>query len=187
MFRNLVLIMIVAGVSTAVPVFYRDHPEAFEALFRAALGNGHGEAGQSISVAAKAEVVPEPAALSGRRVRIEAGPQGHFIADFRLNGRRMEAMIDTGASIVAINETMARRIGIHLAPADFKYTVNTANGATKAAAAKIDRLEIGRIEIDNVEAAVLDDRALDNVLIGMSFLKRLQRYQVEGGALVLEQ
>ena len=58
---------------------------------------------------------------------------------------------------------------------------------TRAATATIARLEIGRISVDNVEAVVLDDTALNNTLIGISFLKRLGKYQVENGALLLTQ
>lgn len=72
-------------------------------------------------------------------------------------------------------------------PADFIYKVNTANGTTRAAAAVIDRIQIGRISLENVEAAVLEDSALQTTLVGMSFLKRLGRFQVENGALLLAQ
>lgn len=78
-------------------------------------------------------------------------------------------------------------IGISLRQEDFKYKVETANGPTKAAAAVIDKLQIGRIFIDDVEAVVLEDKALDGTLIGMSFLKRLAKFQVEDGALLMVQ
>jgi aspartyl protease family protein len=51
----------------------------------------------------------------------------------------------------------------------------------------VDRLQIGKIAIDNVQAMVLDDRALQTNLIGMSFLQRLQKYQVQDGSLLLVQ
>ena len=50
--------------------------------------------------------------------------------------------------------------------------------------AMIERLQIGRILVENVEAIVLDDKALARTLIGMSFLNRLGKYQVENGALL---
>jgi aspartyl protease family protein len=96
-------------------------------------------------------------------------------------------MVDTGATLVAINLSTARRIGIQLTPADFKYEVRTANGKTRAASANIERLQIGRILVENVDAVVLDDKALDGALIGVSFLNRLAKYQVENGALLLVQ
>jgi len=96
-------------------------------------------------------------------------------------------MIDTGATLVAINTSTARRIGISLNPSDFSHQVNTANGAIRAAVVNIDRLQIGKISIDNIQAVVLDDRALQTNLIGMSFLQRLAKYQVENGTLLLVQ
>ena len=81
----------------------------------------------------------------------------------------------------------AKRIGINLTPADFKYEVETANGTARAASAMIDNLQIGRIYVESVQAIVLDDKALDGTLIGMSFLKRLDKFEVADGALVLTQ
>ncbi len=69
----------------------------------------------------------------GRSTRIAADERGHFIAKARLNGRPVDVLVDTGATLVAINESTARRIGLKLSAADFKYKVNTANGQTMAA------------------------------------------------------
>jgi aspartyl protease family protein len=96
-------------------------------------------------------------------------------------------LIDTGATVVAINASTARRIGIVLTPSDFTHSVVTANGETKAAAATIDTVRIGKIYIDKVPAVVLEDSALSGTLVGMSFLKRLSKYEVENGAMILQQ
>lgn len=125
--------------------------------------------------------------LTGRRVRMAMDREGHFSGEFKLNGRRVEALVDTGATLVAINRSTARRIGLSLMASDFKFEVNTANGVTKAAAARIESLQIGRIFVTDVEAVVLEDRALDGTLIGMSFLKRLKKFNVENQTLLLEQ
>lgn len=134
-------------------------------------------------------MAPAPASepLLGRKALVRPDPRGHFVAEFRLNGRAVEAMIDTGATVIAINRATARRIGVAVANADFKYEVRTANGIAKAAVVSIDRVQIGNISLDGIEAMVLDDGALDGVLIGMSFLQRLSKFQVEQGALVLQQ
>lgn len=134
-------------------------------------------------------MAPAPASepMLGRKALVRPDPRGHFVAEFRLNGRAVEAMIDTGATVIAINRATARRIGVAVANADFKYEVRTANGIAKAAVVSIDRVQIGKISLDGIEAMVLDDGALDGVLIGMSFLQRLSKFQVEQGALVLQQ
>ncbi len=65
--------------------------------------------------------------------------------------------------------------------------VTTANGEVKAASVTIETLQIGRITLDDVQAVVLEDKALGDTLIGMSFLKRLGKFSVEDGALLLVQ
>ena len=85
-------------------------------------------------------------------MRLAADPRGHFTADFKLNGRSIEAMVDTGATLVAINLSTARRIGISSRRPTSNITVDTANGKTRAASATIDSLQIGRIAVENVEA-----------------------------------
>lgn len=120
-----------------------------------------------------------------RSAVIDIDPNGHFTGLFAINGRKEEGLVDTGASMVAINVTTAQRIGIDRASLDFRYAVDTANGKARAAYIRLDRIEIGPVRIENVGAMVLDDRALSGTLIGMSFLKSLSSYKVEGGRLHL--
>ena len=118
-------------------------------------------------------------------VRLRANTQGHYTADFKINGKPVEGMIDTGATFVAINESTARHLGFGAADLDFRNSVNTANGETKAAFVRLDRIEIGSIRVRDVDAVVLRDAALSSTLIGVSFLKRLASYSVEDGSLRL--
>ena len=95
-------------------------------------------------------------------------------------------MVDTGATLVAMNTSTARRIGIRISPADFKYTVRHRQWRDARRRRHHRRsFRSARIVVENVEAVVLDDSALDGTLIGMSFLKRLAKYQVENGSLLL--
>ena len=79
--------------------------------------------------------------LAGRVARINRDRSGHYLARARMNGRSYDVLVDTGATMVAINESTARRLGIHLTNADFRYKVNTANGIAEAAKATIDEIE----------------------------------------------
>jgi aspartyl protease family protein len=96
-----------------------------------------------------------------------------------MNGRPVEALIDTGASLVAINVSTARRLGFSPASLDFQHNVNTANGTIKAAHVVLDRVEIGSIRVREVDAFVLEDKALSSTLVGMSFMKKLKSYTAE--------
>ena len=124
---------------------------------------------------------------NGRKTRIKMDNRGHFVTTAKMNGRRVEVLVDTGATSVAINKSTAKRLGIHLVASDFKYTVSTANGNTKAAAAVIERIDIGRVTVKNVRAAVLQDKALDGTLLGMTFLGALRSFEVKNRELVLVQ
>lgn len=120
-----------------------------------------------------------------RSATIGVDANGHFTGVFSINGRKEEGLVDTGASMVAINVSTAQRLGLAKANLDFRYAVDTANGKARAAYIRLDRIEIGPVRMENVGAMVLDDKALSGTLIGMSFLKGLSSYKVEGGKLHL--
>ena len=137
-------------------------------------------------VAAAVETKKAAKPLSGQ-FAIGANAQGHYESDFRLNGVNVRAMIDTGATLVAINESTARRVGLRLGRADFSGKVQTANGEARAAAVTLDSLQIGAVRVHDVEAVVLEDKALKGALVGMSFLNRLKGYQAADNRLLLTQ
>lgn len=130
---------------------------------------------------------PVRVSYAGRSHRIKADRQGHFITTARMNGRKVEVLVDTGATSVAINKSTARRLGLRLIPSDFKYKVNTANGSVKAATATIDRIDLGRVTVTDVRVAVLPDKSLDGTLLGMSFLNELRSFEFRNGELLLTQ
>lgn len=185
MMHKLVMAGVIVGSMASVPLLYESNPAAFQRLF-ARSGAPSAAAPAPAPVSSPTPQV-DTAVLAGRKVRVSTDGRGHFVASFKINGRVVSAMVDTGATLVALNETTARRIGINLKPADFVYKVNTANGDAHAAAATIESMQIGRIEVEQVQAVVLEDSALRDTLVGMSFLKRLGRYSVEGNELVLQQ
>ncbi len=189
MLRKLVLVGLFAGGSASVPVLYQTNPDLFEGAVKAALEEPAPapEPQRPLVVIQKAKVEPARNQLSGRKVRLERDEKGHFNGDFRINGRAVEALVDTGASVVAINRSTARRLGLNLASGDFVHDVDTANGMIKAAAIMLPSVEIGRIRVADVQAMVLEDRSLSGTLIGMSFLNRLASFRVESGTLLMEQ
>jgi aspartyl protease family protein len=126
-------------------------------------------------------------ATSSRSLTLESGQDGHYPAEARIEGRRVDFIVDTGASLVILRESDAARLGIRPMRSDYTATVSTANGKIKAARASLDRVELGGITVENVQALVLPDEALWKNLLGMSFLSRLKRYEVANGRMVLEQ
>ncbi len=137
--------------------------------------------------AANAASVRPVSAAPGGAVQLRADAAGHYSGNFLFNGKTVTGLIDTGATTVAINESMARRLGFGANTLDFAYAVNTANGRTQAARIVLDRVEIGSVRVREVEAMVLRDEALSGTLVGMSFLRKLGSYRVEKGRLELRQ
>jgi aspartyl protease family protein len=128
-----------------------------------------------------------PPLLGSRTVELKAGPHGHFYSRIRVNGRDVEAMVDTGASIVALTFEDAASAGIHIRDPDFTHRVSTANGVARVAMITLDTVAIEDIMVRNVRAAVAEPGKLSKTLLGMSFLGQLRRTQMSRGVLVLEE
>lgn len=123
----------------------------------------------------------------GSVVEIAAESSGHFNAEADVNGRPIEVMIDTGATMVALSYEDAERAGIYLSDADFTRAVSTANGVARVAPVTLDRVSIGDITVRNVPAAVAEPGRLKTSLLGMSFLSRLSRFDMRSGLLTLHE
>ncbi|QPC86470.1 TIGR02281 family clan AA aspartic protease [Mesorhizobium sp. NBSH29] len=188
MLRDIVPLLFLVAASVAVPAVYQSSPFAIQQFLEGPDPDFSSPGAAPAHMAAMTSAVPRaPVSPLGRKALVAADPRDHFVSEFRMNGRRVEAMIDTGATTVAINRSTARNLGISLTPDDFRYEIRTANGVTRAASVLIESIAIGRILIEDVQAAVLEDDALGNTLIGMTFLSRLQKFQIENNTLLLEE
>jgi aspartyl protease family protein len=128
-----------------------------------------------------------PASVSNSRtVTLSRSSDGHFRTEARVDGRRLELVVDTGASQIALRASDAARLGIHPTPRDYNVRVSTANGITRAALIQLQRVEVEDIVVRDVAALVQPDEALGVNLLGMSFLSRV-RWTHERGKLILEQ
>ncbi|KFB08318.1 TIGR02281 family clan AA aspartic protease [Nitratireductor basaltis] len=185
---KIIFLSSLVGVAVALPMVHRDNPELFSKLVSHFYkSSATGEESRMTVHLSRAELEREQENLLGRKIRIPSDAKGHFFAEFKLNGARIPGMVDTGATMVAINTSTARKVGIRLQESDFNARVNTANGMTRAAVATLEGMAIGKIYVPDVEVLVLDDHALDHTLVGMSFLSELKRFQIERGSLILEQ
>jgi aspartyl protease family protein len=138
-------------------------------------------------VAAKAVPVETPSQSGGRSLSVARDARGHFATEGRIDGQRIGFMIDTGASVVALNESSAARFGLRPAPAQYTSVVTTANGTIKAARTRLAMIEVGGLVVRDVDAMVLPDQALSENLLGLSFLSKLKRFEYANGQMVLEQ
>lgn len=116
--------------------------------------------------------------------RIPRGNGGHYYGTGQINQRQFRFMVDTGATTVAMNEASAKGLGLDYASGRKVY-LSTANGYAPAHVVMLDTVQVGDIILNNVEATVLTGGFPKVILLGNSFLDRvnLQRNQ---GLLVLE-
>lgn len=141
------------------------------------------------AAAARAPDAAPPLAASldhGGLVRLRADGRGHYVTPVEINHRRFEALVDTGASVVALRYEDARALGL-VRPGDrFEVGVRTANGEGRARRVRLASVSVGTITLYDVDALVLEPGALATNLLGMSFLGRLARFEARRGELVLE-
>jgi aspartyl protease family protein len=129
---------------------------------------------------------PGPEPSSPRTTSIPRGANGHFETTAAVDDRRISFMVDTGASVIALRQEEALRLGIRPAQRDYTTKVATANGVIFAAPIELNRVDVGGVVVHHVAALVLPDEALAQNLLGMSFLSRIH-WQYQGGRLILEQ
>ena len=115
----------------------------------------------------------------GRIYVLKSNEAGHFEGKFRFNGKPLQAMIDTGATFVTMNESDARSLGYGGNDLVFKYEVMTANGKVKAARVMLKSIEIGTVAVRNVDALVVRGKQLTFPLVGMSFMQKLSSYSAQ--------
>src|SRR5207248_7685275 len=101
------------------------------------------------------------------------------------DGQRIAFMVDTGASVVALNETAAARFGLRPSPGEYKAPVSPANGTIKAARTRLAMVDLGGIIVRDVDGMVLPDEALSENLLGLSFLSKLKRFEYANGQTLL--
>jgi len=114
------------------------------------------------------------AARAGRQnVTLGADPSGHFVTMGSINGGSVRFLVDTGATLVALPAAEARRLGIDYLHGQ-RGQVQTANGMAVAYRVKLDTVRIGDIEVNSVDAVVSEGDTMGLILLGMSFLKRME-------------
>ena len=125
-------------------------------------------------------IAPEAGASAARR------NNGHFYFDTLVNGRPASMVLDTGATVVTIRAEEAARLGLPVEKLKYSITTATANGAGAAAPVTIDTLTVGTITLHDVPAWVLRPGALNENLLGQSFLRNLRQVNVENDRVTLK-
>src|SRR5215510_5046604 len=132
-----------------------------------------------------AELIPGRAVSKGRTVEIARGGSGSFSVGTQVNGARIAMVLDTGASAVVLTQEAARAAGLPLEVLNYSVNVETANGRARAAPVTLDRVSIGGITERSVPALIAQPGQLRTNLLGMSFLNRLESWEVRGDKLLM--
>jgi aspartyl protease family protein len=131
------------------------------------------------------ELVPGHVITRGRTVEVARTVNGDFDVTAQINGARVAMVLDTGASSVVLTREDAKAAGLPLEVLAYTTNIETANGRTRAAPVTLDRLAIGGLVEHSVAALVAQPGQLKTSLLGMSFLNRLQSWEVRGDRLLL--
>ena len=132
-----------------------------------------------------AELVPGRAASRGARTIEIARGARDFSLSTQVNGASISMVLDTGASSVVLTQEAAKAAGLPLEVLSYNVTVDTANGRTRAAAVTLDRIGVGGIVERSVPALIAQPGQLRTSLLGMSFLNRLESWEVRGDKLIM--
>jgi aspartyl protease family protein len=114
-----------------------------------------------------------PASSGAKSVVLTADGHGHFFASGAINGGSVRFLVDTGASFISMNSAEAKRLGIDYLKGERAFT-STANGVVPTYRVKLDEVRIGDVTLNNVDGMVHAGNALPVVLLGMSFLNRME-------------
>jgi aspartyl protease family protein len=132
-----------------------------------------------------AELVPGHVIARGRNVEVARTSTGDFAVTAQVNGASIAMVLDTGATSVVLTREDAKAAGLPLEILAYTTNIDTANGRTRAAPVTLDRVAIGGLVERSIEALVAQPGQLKVSLLGMSFLNRLQSWEVRGDRLLL--
>ncbi len=119
------------------------------------------------------------------QIVIKIAQDGHFYIDTKINNLDVRFMIDTGASDVIISQKEAKRIGVNFEKLNFNKIYQTANGKTSGANIVLDEIWIADQKFEKVNASI-NKSEMGQSLLGMSFLKRFNKYEFYREELILE-
>lgn len=118
-------------------------------------------------------------------VKLTADGGGHFSTHGSINGRPIQFLVDTGATMVSFSTNTAKQFGIDLSKAGLG-AVSTAGGVVRSYSVTLDNVKLGSISMNFVQASIVDGLPDGFALLGNSFLSRLQMSR-EGNILTLTQ
>ena len=126
---------------------------------------------------------PQPQQPNFNALTYHADKHGQFWVDGAANGAAVHFLVDTGAGSVALTLADAAAAGVGRGSLDFSARISTANGIARAAPVRLREVRVGQLSVNDVSAFVAEN--LHVSLLGMSFLKRVDSWEMRDGVLTL--
>jgi len=108
----------------------------------------------------------------GTKIVLSASSGGHFVTQGQINGRAVQLVVDTGATMVSLSVAEAERVGLKYQTGQ-AVQMSTANGVIPGWRLKLASLRVGDVTVYDVDA-IVSSGAMPYVLLGNSFLARFQ-------------
>jgi aspartyl protease family protein len=113
------------------------------------------------------------ARADGARVDIVMSQNGQYLTNGMINGRIVQFLVDTGANMLSMTTEDARNLGIDYRRVGEESRSMTAGGLVRAWNVRLAKVQIGPITVNQVEASIREAPSFGPILLGMSFLGRL--------------
>ena len=130
-------------------------------------------------------VLPQQSVVTGTgEIMVPRNFDGHYYLTLELNGVPTRFVVDTGATDIVLTPQDAARAGINVAGLNYNNRAMTANGLVQTASVRLDRISLGDIT-DRSVPAVVNGSPMQESLLGMAYLNRFDRIEIEDGQMVL--
>jgi aspartyl protease family protein len=116
-------------------------------------------------------------------VQLDRDSDGHFYADVEINGSRIHALVDTGASVIALSREDARSAGVATSIGMNDVVGRGADGAVHGEVVTLDRIQLGDKQAEKMPAIILNSG--EQSLLGQEFLSKFDSVQIQGDKMVL--
>lgn len=130
-------------------------------------------------------VMPQQAVLSDTgQITVPRARDGHYYLSLEVNGTPITFLVDTGASEIVLTQNDAKRLGIDTSALKYFGRAKTANGEVRTARVTLETVALDSIVDQNV-AAWVNQGALEDSLLGMSYLQRFASFEIRNSELIL--
>ncbi len=117
--------------------------------------------------------------VKAREVMIRPDARGNYMTQGFINGKRVDFLVDTGATSIALSESLAQKLGVDYKNSPAKTKVKTASAIVDAYQVRFNNVSVQSINLNNVDGIVIAGAELipnqkEFALLGMSFLSQLE-------------